>query len=158
MNEKKTILNYNQALEKSEKYCAYQERCQSEVRNKLYEWGLYSKEVESIIAELVTNRFINEERFAKAYTSGKFRIKQWGRIKIKNELKKRKLSEYCINTAIEEIPEQEYLDSLKKLIFKKAKLIKKTNNYIYKNKLAAYAVSKGFERDLVWKVIENILK
>ncbi len=156
MNEKKIILNYNQALDKSEKYCAYQERCQSEVRNKLYEWGMHSKEVESIIAELITNQFINEERFARAYANGKFRIKQWGRIKIKIELKKRKLSDYCINAALKDIPENEYLEMLKKLILKKAKLTKNTNTYVYKNKLAEFAISKGYENNLVWEVIEKM--
>jgi regulatory protein len=156
MNNRKIMLNYNQALDKSEKYCAYQERCQSEMRNKLYEWGLHSEEVENIIADLITNQFINEERFAKIFTIGKFRIKQWGKLKIKNELKKRKLSEYCITNAIREIPDNEYINSLKKLIQKKAKFIKDTDTYIYKNKLAEYAISKGYESDLVWGILNKI--
>ena len=156
MNIRKITLNYNQALDKSEKYCVYQERCQSEMRNKLYEWGLHSKEVENIISDLITNQFINEERFAKAFTIGKFRIKQWGRLKIKNELKKRKLSEYCITNAIREIPDNDYINSLKKLIQKKAEFIKDTDTYIYKNKLAEYAISKGYESDLVWGILNNI--
>jgi regulatory protein len=156
MNNKKITLNYNQALDKSEKYCAYQERCQSEMRNKLYEWGLHSREVENIISDLITNQFINEERFAKSFTNGKFRIKQWGKLKIKNELKKRKLSDYCINKALNEIADNEYFDTLKKLIQKKEKLIKHTDTYIYKNKLAGYAISKGYERDLIWEILNNI--
>ena len=156
MKDKKTILTYNQALERSEKYCAYQERCQSEVRNKLYEWGLHSKEVESAIAELISNGFINEERFAKAFTSGKFRIKQWGRIKIKIELRKRKISEYCIKEAFKSIDEEEYLDTLKSIINKKAKQISKTNPWVFKNKLAFFMISKGYERDLVWETLESL--
>ncbi len=156
MNEKKIILTYDQALAKSEKYCAYQERCQSEVRNKLYEWGLHSKEVESIIADLITNGFINEERFSKAFVNGKFRIKQWGKIKIKVELKKRKISEFCISKALKEISDDEYLETLRKLIQKKAKLIAKTNSYVFKNKLISYAASKGYENDLAWEITESL--
>ncbi|OIP02377.1 MAG: hypothetical protein AUJ97_05965 [Bacteroidetes bacterium CG2_30_32_10] len=158
MNEKKPLLNYHQALDKSEKYCVYQERCQSEMRNKLYEWGMHSQEVESIIADLITNQFINEERFAKAYTNGKFKIKQWGKIKIKNELRKRKISEYCISNALKEISDKDYIDVLKNIINKKAKLIKNANTFVYKNKLAEYAVSKGYENNLVWEQIEIFIK
>jgi len=158
MNTKEITLNYHQALDKSEKYCVYQERCQSEMRNKLYEWGMHSQEVESIIADLIINQFINEERFAKAYTNGKFKIKNWGRVKIKGELRKRKISEYCVSIALREIPDSEYTDTLKNIIKKKAKLIKNGNKYIYKNKLADYAVSKGYESNLVWEEIEKFIK
>ena len=106
----------NKALVKAQRYCAYQERCQQEVRARLYEWGLYSRVVESIIAELITNNFINEERFSKVYAGGKFRIKKWGRIKIRQKLREKNITKYCIEKGFEEI------------------LYKKTNHYeLYKS-------------------------
>src|SRR5687767_2477337 len=87
-------------LAKAQKYCAYQERCQQEVRSKLYGWGLWKEAVEGIIAELINENFINEERFAIAFAGGKFRIKKWGKTKIKLELKKRDISDYCIKQAL----------------------------------------------------------
>lgn len=102
------------ALRKAESYCAYQERCQQEVRDKLYEWGLWKNAVENIIAKLIQDNFLNEERFAKAYAGGKFRIKKWGKVKIKLELKKRKISDYCIRQAMKEIDGPDYEKELKK--------------------------------------------
>src|SRR5688500_741234 len=106
------ITDQKQALIKARNYCAYQERCQQEVRDKLYEWGLWPEAVENIIVELITDNFLNEERFATTFAGGKFRIKKWGRVKIKLELKKRKISEYCIKQAMKEIDEKDYLKTL----------------------------------------------
>ena len=100
------------AFAKLTKYCAYQERCHSEVRNKLYEWGLYQSVVEETIVSLIQDDFLNEERFAEAYARGKFRIKKWGRIKILAELNKRKISEYCKKKGLDQIDEGEYLVAL----------------------------------------------
>ncbi len=144
------------ALQKAQNFCAYRERCQQEVRTKLYEWGLYPKEVEQIITELISENFINEERFAKAYTSGKLRIKNWGRNKIKMMLKQLSVSDYSIKKALQEIDEDEYLEILKKTIDKKAKSINEKNEYKRKNKIAAYAIGKGFEGELVWEVMKNL--
>lgn len=144
-----------QALLKAEQYCAYQERCQQEVRDKLYEWGLHSNEVEKIISELITSDFLNEERFAKAYASGKFRIKKWGRIKIKVELKKRKISEYCIKKAMQVINEDDYLKTIKELIVKKSKDIKEKKSHIKNYKLAKYIASKGFEQNLIFELLKS---
>ena len=90
-------------LEKARKYCTYQERSQQEVRDKLYEWGLHRNEVELGIATLVSENYLNEQRFAIAYAGGKFRMKGWGRIKIKLALKQKKVSDYCIRKALDEI-------------------------------------------------------
>src|ERR1017187_9401155 len=106
--KQKKKLSPNEALIKAQLFCAYQERCQQEMRDKLYSWGLYPDAVENIIAGLITGNYLNEERFAKSYAGGKFRIKKWGRIKIKIELKKRKISEYCIKRAMEEINNRDY--------------------------------------------------
>jgi regulatory protein len=150
----KKKLTPNQALIKAESTCAYQERCQQEMRDKLYEWGLYSTDVENIIAKLITDNFLNEERFAKAYAGGKFRIKKWGRVKIKIELKKRKISDYCIKKAMQEIDDKDYLKTIKDLIAKKSKEIKGGKEYIRKYKIAKYIASRGFEQDLIWDVLK----
>jgi regulatory protein len=151
----KIKLNPQQAFVKAQKYCAYQERCQQEVRDKLYEWGLHYHEVEKIISDLIIDNFLNEERFAKAYAGGKFRIKKWGRIKIKIELKKRKISEYCIKKAMQEIKEEDYIETIKTLISKKSKDIKDKNIQIRNYKLAKYIASKGFEQSLIFDLLKN---
>jgi regulatory protein len=151
--KKVKITNPQLGLEKGMSWCAYQERCQQEVRDKLYEWGLWPDAVENIIAELITQNFLNEERFAKAYAGGKFRIKHWGRVKIKLELKKRKISEYCIRKGMQEIDEDDYLLALKKVISGYAKKIKEKNSLKKKYQVIRYAQSRGFEQDLIWEVV-----
>ena len=151
----KKKLNPQQALIKAQQCCAYQERCQQEMRDKLYEWGLYPDAVENIIADLITDNFLNEERFAKTYAGGKFRIKKWGRVKIKIELKKRKISDYCIKKAMAEINDKEYIKTLKQLIEKKSKDIKEKKAEIRNYKLAQYVISRGFEDDLVWDTLRK---
>ena len=151
----KKKLTPNQATIKAQLSCAYQERCQQEMRDKLYEWGLFSNDVENIIANLISDNFLNEERFAKAYAGGKFRIKKWGRIKIRIELKKRKISDYCIRKGMLEIEESDYLKILKEIIAKKLKETPKGKIQIRNYKAAQYAISRGFESDLVWEAIKG---
>ena len=158
MLEEKTVkkkLTPTQALLKAQQSCAYQERCQQEMRDKLYEWGLYPDAVENIIADLITDNFLNEERFAKAYAGGKFRIKKWGKIKIKIELKKRKISEYCIKKAMEEISDKEYIATINQLITKKSKEIKGGKPQVRNYKIAQYIASKGFEQNLIWDILRT---
>lgn len=152
----KKKLTPHQALIKAQMSCAYQERCQQEMRDKLYEWGLYSNDVENIIANLVTDNFLNEERFAKAFAGGKFRIKKWGRIKIKIELKKRKISDYCIKRAMEEIDDKSYISTMNDIIRKKLKENPKGKEQVRNYKAAQYAISRGFEGDLVWDAIKSV--
>lgn len=149
----KKKLSPSQALTRAQLSCSYQERCQQEMRDKLYEWGLYSDAVENIIVHLITDNFLNEERFAKAYAGGKFRIKKWGKIKIKIELKKRKISEYCIKKAMEEISDKDYTTTIKQLIAKKSKEIKGGKLRIRNYKIAQFIASKGFEQSLIWDVL-----
>lgn len=144
-----------QAFLKAQLYCAYQERCQQEMRDKLYEWGLYPDAVENLIAQLITENFLNEERFAKAYAGGKFRIKKWGRIKIKLELKKRHISDYCIRKGMQEIDEDDYIKTLQQLIEKKLKETKDRNPLVKNAKVARYVASRGFEQDLIWDILNN---
>tara|TARA_Y100000766_G_scaffold78446_1_gene66687 strand:- start:1978 stop:2424 length:447 start_codon:yes stop_codon:yes gene_type:complete len=143
-------MTQNEALEKMKKYCAYQERCQSEVRQKLYDFELHNNDIENILCSLIEQNFINEERFAKNFVRGKFRQKKWGKIKIKQHLKQKQISDYCIKTGLEVIDTEDYLTTLNSIISKKEKLISEENNFIKKQKIAKYAINKGFENDLVW--------
>lgn len=138
-----------------ENWCAYQERSQQETRDKLYEYGLHKTDVEQIITELIENNFLNEERFAIAFAGGKFRIKKWGKIKIKLELRQRKVSDYCINKAIKQINDTDYFCTLEKIILKKAKLIKEPNKVKKHYKLLQYASSRGYEKDLIIDVLKE---
>jgi regulatory protein len=152
----KKKLTPSQAIIKAQMSCAYQERCQQEMRDKLYEWGLHSNDVENIIANLITDNFLNEERFAKAFAGGKFRIKKWGKIKIRTELKKRKISDYCIKRGMQEINEDEYEKTLYELLQKKLKENPKGKEYARHYKAAQYAMSRGFESDVVWDTIKKL--
>ena len=140
-------------------YCKYQERCHSEVRNKLYELGFTSVDVERLLTELFATDVVNEERFARAFARGKFRMKQWGREKIKIELKQRKISDYCIKKALTEIDGDEYDAILNKLAAKKLVQLKSDRSELSKKgKLYRYLVQKGYERDIVISVINDHIK
>lgn len=146
-------LSPEQALPKARNWCARQERSHSETRTKLYNWGLKTKAVENIIAELISSGFINEERYAKQYAGGKFRIKKWGRLKIQNYLKRKNISEYCINKGMKEIGEADYKETLKTLLEKKTKTLNEKNPLIKKNKLVRFLLGKGYEREMVWEEV-----
>ena len=123
-----------QSLPKIKQYCAYQERCHMEVREKLYSFGLHKNEVDEIISTLITENYLNEERFAIHFAGGKFRMKQWGKIKIKQALKNKQVSEYCIRKALKEIDNNEYRKAFFKLAEQKLKrifLLKKENYRIF---------------------------
>ena len=149
----KKIYDKKSAKVKIEQYCAYQERSQQEVRDKLYDMGLHQKEVEELISELVVDNFLNEERFAISYARGKFRIKHWGKNKIKQNLKLKKVSEYCIKKALKEIDPDEYYEILKTELQKKSDKLKDKDPFIRKNKIAQYLGSRGFEMDLIWDLL-----
>ena len=149
------VYTKTQALPKIAKFCAYQERTQQEVRDKLYAYGLYGDEVEDLICTLIEENFINEERFAKAYAGGKFRLKKWGRIKIERGLKEKGISKYCIQQGLKEIEEETYQQTLEELLAKKYPQIKGENSYIRKSKLANFAIAKGYETYLVWQIIKE---
>ena len=115
------------ALVKMQSWCAYQERSQQDARDKLYELGMWPEAVENIIAQLIQDNFLNEERFAMTFARGKFTIKKWGRVKIKQELKQKRVSDYCLKKALAQIDETEYIETLKKIMESKRKLIKEPN-------------------------------
>ena len=143
------------ALMKMQSWCAYQERCQQDARTKLFELGLWPEAVENIIVKLIEDNFLNEERFATAFARGKFTIKKWGRIKIKQELKQKRVGDYCLKKAMQQIDETEYMATLKKLIDSKRKLINEKSPIKLKYKLMNYVLSKGYEKDLVFDILNN---
>lgn len=155
MTEEKKQKHYTPAvaLTKAESWCAFQERSQQEVRDKLYAWGQYPDAVENIIAELISRGFLNEERFALAFAGGKFRVKKWGRVKIRVELKRKKVSDYCIRKALASIDEDAYLETLRRLAQEKMKATKESHPLKKKYKVMSYLVSRGFENDLVREVV-----
>ena len=137
-------------LQKIRHYCSYQERCHSEVRTKLYSLGVWKKDVEEIISRLIEEDYLNEERFAMQFAGGKFRIKQWGRVKIKYELKQKQVSEYCIRKALEQIDDASYRQTLRKIALNKWEgLYGEKNIFIKKRKLQDYLLQKGYETFLV---------
>jgi len=142
---------------KAGSYCAYQERTQQEVRDKLYNIGLFQDEVEEVLTDLITENFISEERYAKAFANGKFRLKHWGRNKIVYILKQKNISSYCIDQALKEIDEDEYKNEIIRQINKKSSQIS-GKKYIVKNKIARFLIGKGFETELVWSLINEYLE
>ncbi|MBA4196848.1 MAG: RecX family transcriptional regulator [Chitinophaga sp.] len=152
----KQKLTPEQALQKARHYCAYQERSHFEVKEKLYGFGLYKTEVEQLLSNLIEEDYLNEERFAKQFAGGRFRLKHWGRVKIEYELKQKKVSVYNIKKAIKEIEEDEYLAVLKSLAEKKWNSLKAEQ---YLNRIAKtthYLLQKGFEQGLISNAIKEL--
>ncbi len=145
----KKQLTPEQALQKLKHYCAYQERCHSEVKEKLYSLGVWKKDHDAIISTLIEENYLNEERFALAFAGGKFRVKQWGRIKIKFALKQKQVNNHSINKALIQINEKEYLTQLNKLAEEKYVSLKIEEPFFRKQKTIEFLLQKGFERELV---------
>lgn len=146
-------------LQKIKHFCAYQERSHMEVKQKLYTFGLYKQEVETLVSLLIEEGFLNEERYATAFAGGKFRMKQWGRVKIKYELKQRGIGEFCIKKALSLIDEKAYFDTLNKLCLEKINFLRNDKNiYARKAKLHAYLAQKGYEIDLINTIIQKAVK
>jgi len=139
-------------------YCAYQERSHQEVKNKLYDLELSSSEIEELISHLITEGYLNEERFAKAFVGGKFRMKNWGRIKIVNALEAKGLTKNCIRIGLQEIDDADYLRTIELLIYKKLDQTEEGNIYVKREKLATHVIQKGFEPELVWEILKKLIK
>ena len=150
-------LSKEQALQKLKHYCGYQERSHSEVKEKLYNLGVWKKDHDEIMAALIEENYLNEERFATAFAGGKFRMKQWGRVKIKYELKQRQVSEYSIKKAVKQIDEEEYMASLKKLADDRYASLKGEQYLVRKKKTIDYLMQKGYEPGLI-QIVMNELK
>jgi regulatory protein len=158
MLQRKQQLSKEQALQKLRHYCAYQERCHAEVKEKLYSFGLRKQMVEESISQLIEEDYLNEERFAIQFAGGKFRMKQWGRVKIKHALKQKQVSTYCINKAMKEIGAEDYEKTLHKLAEQKWSTIKGegVNGFVKMAKTTDYLLQKGFETELVREAIERL--
>ncbi len=149
----KKTLTKEQAIQKLKHYCAYQERSHSEVKEKLYDLGVWKKDHDEIISKLIEENYLNEERFAIAFAGGKFRIKQWGRIKIKYELKQKQVSEYSIKKALKQIDEAEYYKTLENLAKHKYDSLKGEQWMIRRKKTTDHLLQKGFESSLINEII-----
>lgn len=149
MSEKK-FFTVNEIRDKMAKYCAYQDRCHWEVETKFHEFHLIPEAKDEIIVYLIQHNFLNEERFVKSYVTGKFHQKKWGRIKIRTELKKRKIPAKLIEIGLKEIDEVDYIPTLHYWFErKKSELKSEKNAYIRKAKIRRFLLQKGFENDLI---------
>ena len=154
----KKSLTKEQALQKLRQYCGYQERSHAEVQQKLWDLGVRRAEHDEIISTLIEEDYLNEERFAKAFVGGKFRMKDWGRKKIVYALKEKRVSEYNIKSAMKEIDEDAYKKTLSELAEKKYQLLKSEQYLVRKKKTIDYLLQKGFEPELVFAVVEGLRK
>ena len=146
-----------EAKSKLEALCAYQERCSFDLQKKMNSWGLDRDTQDRLLADLITNNFLNEQRFAEAFVSGKVRIKRWGRIKIRIELKKKMISDYSIKKGLEQIDGDEYWKNLTHLADRKWEDLKKEKDqFKRKGKLFRFLASKGYESDLIQMAIEEL--
>ena len=143
---------YTQILAKLQKYCTYQDRCHQEVRNKLLALKVYGDELEQIIGDLIKENFLNEERYARSYVRGKFRMKRWGRNKIKQRLTAKRISDYCIKQGMKEIADTDYLEVLGEIA---AEEIQRLSPPINKIALTKKLMQKGYEYSLILQVLEN---
>ena len=152
----KTYLTREQALMKAKQYCAYQERSHYEVIQKLWDLGIRKAEHDEIIAALIEEDYLNEERFAIQFAGGKFRMKDWGKKKIYYGLKEKQVSDYCISKALKSIPQQDYMKTLYTLAEKKDAALKGEQYMVRKKKSMDYLMQKGYEPDLVVKVMKEV--
>ncbi len=137
------------------RFCAYRERCQSEVQQRLYDYGLHTSDVDEIMSELILQGYLNEERFARAFVRGKFLYNNWGRNKIIRQLKVKKVSEPCIRLGLEEIDDKQYDQKLLDLLEAHDKKLKESNAYVRKRKIADHLIRKGYESAMVWDLIRD---
>ncbi len=157
MFKKTASYTLKEATKKLEGYCAYQERCHQEVTQKLHEMGMIPEAIDHIIAHLIKENYLNEERFAKSFARGKFTLKNWGRVRITHELKQRQISRFNIKTALQEIDGDMYLVALHALATKRLAAITASDKQTKRKKLADYLVYRGWESDLVYSKIAELI-
>jgi regulatory protein len=153
----KKHLTKEQALQKLKHYCGYQERCHAEVQEKLFSLGIWKKDHDEIMATLIEEDYLNEERFAFAFAGGKYRMKQWGRVKIKYELRQKQVSDYSIKKALKQIDEEQYRQTLQKLATERYAALKSEQHLVRKKKTIDYLVQKGYENELVRQAVEKAI-
>ena len=152
----KDFFTLKEATKKLEHYCAYQDRCHEEVIQKLRSMKMDQDEIDQIIVQLIADNFLNEERFACSYARGKHRIKHWGKIRIVNELKFRKISQYNINLALKEITTEEYEATFHNLAEQNWESIRELNPLKKRKKFCDYVLRKGFESNLVYEKVKEL--
>lgn len=152
----KKLLTKEQALQKLRQYCAYQERSHSEVQQKLWDMGVKRAEHDEVIASLIEDDYLNEERFAIQFAGGKFRMKGWGRKKIYYCLKEKKVSDYCIKKAMNAIDEEAYEKTLNHLAEKKYESLKGEQYLVRRKKTTDYLLQKGYEPELINKALTSL--
>ncbi|MGX1025080.1 regulatory protein RecX [Flavobacterium sp. CS20] len=140
------------------KYCVYQDRCHQEVEQKLIKMNMIPDARAQIISDLIQHDFLNEERFAMNYALGKFNQKGWGKIRIRQELKRRNISDYLLNKALNQIEDKTYLNTLNELAQKKFNQLGKDTSWKSKTKLKNYLIYKGYETNLVFETINRLTK
>lgn len=147
--ERKNI-GTEKALQKIKHFCSYQERSHQEVKDKLYSFGLYKEDVEALLSQMIEENYLNEERYAIAFAGGKFRIKKWGKRKIRYELQQKRVSAFCVKLALASINETEYIGTLEKLFEeKRASLKSEKNIFIKKQRISSFLMQRGFEPALI---------
>lgn len=156
MFQKKSF-TVEQIKHKIENYCVYQDRCHKEVEKKMKEYNLIPEAKEMILLSLMQDNFLNEERFSKSFARGKFRIKNWGKQRIVRELKFRDISAYNIKTALKEIEEEEYVKTIYSITENRNNVISEPNIYKRKKKLVDFLMRKGFENELIFKTVNEII-
>ncbi|MBD0725423.1 recombinase RecX [Flavobacterium sp. L1I52] len=152
----KDVFSIKEAVQKIEHYCAYQERCHEEVIQKLRSMKMNSEEIDQIISQLISDNFLNEERFACSFARGKHRIKHWGKIRITNELKFRGINQTLINTALKEISPEEYYETFETLANRNWESIRETNALKKRKKFCDFMLRKGFESNLVYEKVREL--
>lgn len=157
MNRRRTFTP-GQSLEKIRHYCAYQERSHFEVKEKLFSFGLNTAEVDQIMATLISDNYLNEERFATMFAGGKFRLKKWGRKRILFELKNRKVSDHNIRIALAAIDAQDYQDTINDLMLKKREQLigEGFQGYELRARTLSYLIQKGFETALLQEAFNQL--
>ena len=154
----KKFLTKEQALQKVRQYCAYQERSHYEVQQKLYELGIRKADHDEILATLIEEDYLNEERFAIQFVGGKFRMKDWGRKKLYYALKEKKVSEYIIKRAMKEIDEEQYQQTLRERAEKRYASLKDEQHLVRKRKTIDFLLQKGYESELVTSTVNQLAK
>ena len=157
MQQKQTY-TLTEAKKKLEQYCAYQERCHKEVLQKLRDMHMIPEAIDVVIGHLLEHNFLNEERFAKTFVSGKFKIKKWGKRRLVQELKQKDISKYNINLGLSTISDKEYIDTFNTLAEKKLEAIRESNNLKKKKKLADYLLYRGWEPHLVYDKVNELIE
>jgi regulatory protein len=154
----KVSYTVKEATKKLEGYCAYQDRCHKDVVSRLREMRMIPEAIDQIVTHLIQENYLNEERFAKSFARGKFKMKNWGRNRITIELKRRDLSKYNIQIALKEINDDHYLETLDTLARKRLTAIKETSIQKRKRKLADYLLYRGWESHMVYDKVNELVK